>query len=188
MPGETVLVAAAVFAGHRQEGSIAAIIAFAASGATVGDHLAFWTRRLFGLGLSIRHGPRFGFDEDRLKVGQFLFLRFGAIVFFGRFVAILRAFAAILAGANKLAPARLFFYNVAGGIVMATMFGLGGSALGAEFNRIAGLVGLAGLLLAFGLIFAAWRRYRRHEQELIEAAKAALSGPLGLSDPAGGDL
>jgi hypothetical protein len=54
----------------------------------------------------------------------------GAIVFFGRFVAILRVFAAILAGANKLAPVRFFFYNAAGGIVWATIFGLGAYTFG----------------------------------------------------------
>lgn len=184
MPGETVLVTAAVVAGRTQEGSIAVIIAAAAAGAIFGDNIGFWLGREFGLGLLVRHGRRFGLDEDRLRLGQYLFARFGgAIVFFGRFVAVLRAFAAVLAGANKLAPWRFFLYNAAGGIVWATLFGLGGYFLGAEFHRIAGPFGAAGFLVALGLIFAAWRHYRKNEQALIERAKAALPGPLGLAGP-----
>jgi hypothetical protein len=41
-----------------------------------------------------------------------------------------RAFAALLAGANGLAPWRFFAFNAAGGIVWATTFGLGGYVLG----------------------------------------------------------
>jgi membrane protein DedA with SNARE-associated domain len=181
MPGETILVAAAIVAGHRHEGSILAVIMFAAVGAICGDNIGFWIGREYGLKLLIRHGPRFGVDEDRLKLGQYLFLRFGgAIVFFGRFVAVLRAFAAVLAGANKLEPWRFFLFNAAGAILWATLFGLGGYFLGAEFHRIAGPVGIAGLVIALGLIFAAWRYYRNNERSLIKTAKAALPGPLGL--------
>ena len=62
-------------------------------------------------------------------------------MFFGRFVAVLRAFAAVLAGANKFAPLRFFLFNAAGGIVWACIFGLGGYFLGSEFHRITGPVG-----------------------------------------------
>jgi membrane protein DedA with SNARE-associated domain len=187
MPGETILVSAAVLAGHSREGSIVSIIAFAAAGAIFGDNIGFWVGREFGLKLLIRHGPRFGIDEDRLKLGQYLFMRFGgAIVFFGRFVAVLRAFAAVLAGANKLAPWRFFVFNAAGGILWATIFGLGGYFLGAEFHKIAGPFGIAGLVIALGLIFVAWRHYQKNEQRLIEIAKAELPGPVGLAAPEGG--
>jgi membrane protein DedA with SNARE-associated domain len=181
LPGETILVTAAVLAGHSHQGSIAVIIAFAAAGAIFGDNIGFWVGREFGLKLLIRHGARIGLDEDKLRLGQYLFLRFGgAIVFFGRFVAVLRAFAAVLAGANKVPPLRFFLYNAAGGIVWATIFGLGGYFLGKEFHKIAGPSAIAGFVIALGLIFAVWRHYRKHEQRMIEAAKAALPGPLGL--------
>jgi membrane protein DedA with SNARE-associated domain len=179
LPGETILVTAAVLAGRTHEGSIVEIIACAAAGAIIGDNIGFWVGREFGLGLLIRHGGRIGLDEDKLKLGQYLFLRFGgAIVFFGRFVAVLRAFAAVLAGVNNLAPWRFFLYNAAGGIVWATIFGLGGYVLGAEFHKIAGPVAMAGLAVALGLIFAFSFYYRKNEAKMIEAAKAALPGPL----------
>jgi membrane protein DedA with SNARE-associated domain len=181
MPGETILVAAAVLAGHTREGSIATIIAFAAAGAILGDNIGFWVGREFGLRLLIRHGARIGLNEDKLRLGQYLFLRFGgAIVFFGRFVAVLRAFAAVLAGANKVAPWRFFVYNAAGGIAWAALFGMGGFYFGKEFHKIAGPFAIVGFVVAAGLIFAVWRHYRKNERRMIEMAKAALPGPLEL--------
>jgi len=181
LPGETILVTAAVLAGHSHEGSIVEIIACAAAGAIVGDNIGFWVGREFGLGLLIRHGDRIGLNEDKLKLGQYLFLRFGGpIVFFGRFVAVLRAFAAVLAGANNFAPWRFFLFNAAGGIVWATVFGLGGYFLGADFHKIAGPLGMALVVVALGLIFAFSVYYRNNEAKLIETAKAALPGPLVL--------
>lgn len=179
MPGETSLVAAAALAGHNDGGAITQIVALAAAGAIVGDNLGFWVGRKIGLRLLAAHGARIGLDEDRLRLGQYLFLRYGgAIVFFGRFVALLRAFAAVLAGANGFSPLRFFLFNAAGGIVWACIFGFGGYFLGSEFHRIAGPVGFAALALALAGLLLYARYLRENEARLIEEAKAALPGPL----------
>ena len=181
LPGETILVTAAIIAGRTHEGSILEIVSLAAAGAIFGDNVGFWVGREFGLGLLIRHGGRIGLDRTSSSSGNICFSAMaGSIVFFGRFVAVLRAFAAVLAGANNLAPWRFFLFNAAGGIVWASCFGLGGYFLGAEFHKIAGPVGIAGLIVALGLIFAFSLYYRRNEARMIETAKAALPGPLGL--------
>jgi membrane protein DedA with SNARE-associated domain len=92
-------------------------------------------------------------------LGRYLFARYGgSIVFLGRFVALLRAFAALLAGANRLSPWRFFVFNAAG-IVWATIFGLGGYSLGARIHRIAGPAGWALLALALIVGFVLWRRF-----------------------------
>lgn len=187
LPGETILVAAAVLAGRSQDGSIGEIVALAAAGAIVGDNIGFWVGREFGLRLLLAHGKKIGLDEDRLRLGQYLFKRYGgAIVFCGRFVAVLRAFAAVLAGANKLPPLRFFLFNAAGGIAWACIFGLGGYLLGADFHRIAGPFGLAALALALAGFFVFSHYLRQHEASLIEEARAALPGPLGLEKAAAG--
>ena len=96
-------------------------------------------------------------DERRLKLGQYLFLKHGGkIVFFGRFVAVLRAFAAFLAGVNRYNWEEFFLFNAAGGIVWATIFGLGGFWLGRAFEHYARPVGVAALIAAvIGAFFAA---------------------------------
>ena len=179
LPGETSLVAAAVLAGHNDGGAITQIVALAAAGAILGDNLGFWVGRTLGLRLLVAHGGKIGLDEDRLRLGQYLFLRHGgAIVFFGRFVALLRAFAAVLAGANGFSPLRFFLFNAAGGIVWACIFGFGGYFLGSEFHRIAGPVGFAALALALAGLLIYARYLRENEARLIEEAKAAMPGPL----------
>jgi membrane protein DedA with SNARE-associated domain len=48
-------------------------------------------------------------------LGRYLFAHYGgSIVFFGRFIALLRAYAAVLAGANNLAPWRFLVFNALG--------------------------------------------------------------------------
>ncbi len=186
LPGETVLVAAAVFAGRSNAVSIWEIIALATAGTIVGGGAGFWIGRQYGLRLLVRYGARIGLDEPRLKLGQYLFQRFGGpIVFFGRFVAFLRAFAAVLAGANNLAPARFFVFNAAGGLLWATIFGLGGYMLGENFHKVAGPVGLSILVVVAVGIFFAWRFYRKHETLLLQEAEAALPGPLLASGQPG---
>ena len=176
MPGETILVSAAVYAGTRHALDIRWVIAAAAGGAIVGDNIGFWVGREFGEPLLERWGHLVGLDARKRMLGRYLFARYGgSIVFFGRFVALLRAFAALLAGANGLSPWRFFVFNAAGGIVWATIFGLGGYLLGEGIRRIAGPVGWA--LLAAALIgaFVLWRYYKKHEESLLAKAEREMA-------------
>src|SRR5206468_5657823 len=130
LPGETALVTAAIFAGQGAL-NIEAVIGCAAVAAILGDNMGYWVGREFGFPLLYRYGHVLPIDEGKLKVAQYLFLRHGGkIVFFGRFVAILRTFVAFLAGVNKLQYGRFLIFNALGGVVWATLFGLGGYFLG----------------------------------------------------------
>jgi membrane protein DedA with SNARE-associated domain len=108
VPGETALVAAAIYAATTQELNIWLVIVAAACGAIFGDNIGMAIGREIGYRLLTRYGPRIGLSERRIKLGQYLFRRHGGkVVFFGRFVAVLRALAAFLAGANCM-PWRRF--------------------------------------------------------------------------------
>ncbi len=90
-PGETTLIAAAIYAGTTHHLSIILVVAAAAFGAILGDNVGFWLGRQFGFPLLLRFGPAIRITPRRIKLGQYLFLRYGgAVVFFGRFVAVLR--------------------------------------------------------------------------------------------------
>jgi membrane protein DedA with SNARE-associated domain len=147
----------------------------AAAGAIVGDNIGFWVGREFGQPLLEKWGHLIGLDARRGMLGRFLFEPYGgSIVFFGRFVALLRAFAALLAGANGLAPWRFFVSNAAGGIVWATVFGTGGYLVGEGIRRIAGPVGWALLALAVVFAFVFWRYYKKHEEALLAKAEREM--------------
>jgi membrane protein DedA with SNARE-associated domain len=176
LPGETILVSAAAFAGHRHSLDPGYIIAAAAGGAILGDNIGFWVGREYGTTLLAKWGHLIGLDERKRKLGQYLFDRHGGkIVFFGRFIALLRAFAAVLAGANRLPPLRFFIFNAAGGIVWATVFGTGGYVLGESIRRIAGPFGWAALIAAGVCAVVLWRYYKRHEEQFLTEAEAAAA-------------
>lgn len=176
LPGETMLVGASIYARLSGALSIEAIVFAAAGGAIVGDNIGYWIGREFGVKFLERHGWRVGLGPEKLRLGQYLFYKWGgAIVFFGRFVALLRILAALLAGANHLPPGRFFAYNAAGGIVWAIFFGFGAYYLTAAFQKIEGPI--AWLAAAGALVsgFILWRYYKANEERLMKDADAVLS-------------
>ena len=175
MPGETALVSAALYAGATHRIELLHVVSVATIAAIIGDNIGYLIGRSLGLKLLTRYGGRIGLDEGRLKVGQYLFLKHGGkIVFFGRFIAFLRAFAAVLAGANRMAWPHFVAMNAAGGICWALLFGGGAYFFGERIKAVAGPVSLLILFAAVCILIASLRFFRRNEKELEARARAAL--------------
>ena len=170
LPGETALILAAVYAGATGHLDIAYVIGAAAAGAIIGDNCGFLVGRHFGAKLLERYGKFIHLSESRLKVGQYLFEKHGAkIVFFGRFIAFLRIFAALLAGVNRYGWGPFLFYNASGGIVWALVFGIGGYIFGDQLTKVTGPLGTAAFALAV-IGFAAFLFVLRRQEKKFEAA------------------
>ena len=179
LPGETILVAAAIYAGSTHGIQMPLVVLAAAGGAVLGDNVGFWIGRELGFRVLVRFGPRIGLDEPRLKLGQYLFRRHGGkTVFLGRFIALLRALAALLAGANLMPWPRFFVFNLAGGVIWATLFGSGGYLFGASIERFAGPVGIVLAVAAILAVIAGLAFIRRNEEKLLQRAERALREPL----------
>jgi len=179
LPGETTLIAAATFAGATHRLDIGLVILAAAVGAIGGDSAGFWLGRGLGWPLLHRYGPRIGLSEPRLKLGQYLFLRHGGkVVFFARFVAALRAFAALLAGANRMAWPRFLVFNALGGVVWAAIMGSAAYLFGHQLHKFAAPIGIGLLVLVIVVVIAGVVFVRRHERALIAEAERALPGPI----------
>lgn len=193
IPGETALVLAAIFAGATGLLDIKLVIALAAAGAILGGNIGFWAGRRFGLPLLLTHGGKVGFSDERIKLGQYLFDHYGAkIVFFGQFVAILRIFAALLAGVNRYSWGQFMFFNATGGVIWAAIFGVGGYAFGDAVERVAGPLGKIVLALVVLGVAIGWWLIHTQEQKFIARAVAAYPGPLRvvpgeLVEPAPGE-
>jgi membrane protein DedA with SNARE-associated domain len=98
------------------------------------------------------------------------------MVFFGRFVALLRALAALLAGANRMPWGRFLVFNAAGGVCWASLFGFGAYELGAQAEGLASGLSLLFLGVAVGCGFFLARFLRRNEADLLRRAEAAIAG------------
>ena len=184
VPGETMLLAAAVYAGATHHLQIPFIIAAAAVGAILGDNLGFWVGREGGYRLLRRYGHVVHLDDAKLKLGQYLFRRHGGkVVFFGRFVALLRAWAAFLAGVNRMPWPQFLAYNASGGILWATLYGMGAYLLGDQIHRFTGTVGKVLAVLTVFVILAALIFLKRNERRLEEEAEIAMPGPLEQYEP-----
>src|SRR5262245_52493406 len=121
VPGETMLVTAALYAGASGQLRITHVVLAAIAGAIAGDNAGFWIGRTVGLRWVTRHRSTLRLTTRRLKLGQYLFLRHGGkVVFFGRFVAVLRALAALLAGLNRMTWNRFLLFNALGAVVWAS--------------------------------------------------------------------
>jgi len=178
-PGETMLLAAAIYAGTTHNLDIALVITAASVGAVLGDNIGYWFGREFGYELLLRYGRYFHFDQTKMKRGMYLFHKHGGkVVFFGRFVAVLRAFAALLAGINQMDWRRFFVFNVAGGVTWASVIGLAGYNLGKQARHLLGTAGIIILVVAAILLLAAFVAIRCNQRRLEAEAERAFPGPL----------
>jgi membrane protein DedA with SNARE-associated domain len=176
LPGEITLVSAAVFAGTTHRLDIAAVIAAAAAAAVLGGLFGYWVGRRFGFDALHRYGRYIHLTEPRLKIGQWLFMKYGGpIVFLGRFTALLRAYAALLAGANRFPPAPFFWWNLAGGVVWALVFGIGAYVFGHAVQKVAGPVSLVLLIATAAGFVVAHFVFKRYEDRIIARIERELA-------------
>ncbi|MDR3518052.1 MAG: DedA family protein [Azospirillaceae bacterium] len=162
LPGEAALISAAIYAGATGRLTIGLVIAAAAAGAILGGSAGYGLGRVFG-SVALRRWGRFvGMRAPQLDRFNTLFLNHGAkLVFFGRFVALLRIFVALFAGANGMPWPRFLVSNIAGSLCWATMFGLGSFWLGDAICRYTGPLAIVGLVVAGITLLVAHRLTQR---------------------------
>jgi len=179
LPGETTLVAAALYAGATHNLNIVGVVIAAAVGAIIGDNLGYLIGHWGGYRLLIRYGRYIRLSEKRIKIARYLFLRYGGeVVFFGRFTAILRTYAAFLAGTTRMPWRRFLLFNAAGGIAWATIYGGGAYLLGRQIERLSGPIEIVFVAAAVIAVVVGAVIIRRQEERLAVAAEEAFPGPL----------
>jgi undecaprenyl-diphosphatase len=128
--------------------SIYMVVATAAVAAIVGDNGGYWIGRIGGLALVRRYGRFLHLDESKIHRARDFFERHGAkTVFIGRFIALLRTWAAVLAGAGEMQYSTFMLYNATGGITWAVIFGTLGYIFGRNLPKLEHYAGQASLAL-----------------------------------------
>jgi hypothetical protein len=118
-----------------------------------------------------------------LKTARYLFDRHGIyVVFFGRFVSILRTYAAFLAGTSRMRWRKFLPANAAGGIVWAAIYTAASYLAGKTLQRASGTIDLVLAGAAIVAIIAVFLLVRRQAGRLADRAEAAYPGPLDGDD------
>jgi membrane protein DedA with SNARE-associated domain len=187
LPGEIALVTAAAYASSGRI-SIVVVIALAALGAIVGGVLGYLIGIKGGLPLVTRYGGYIGVRKSHVDRAHAFFERNGSkTILFGRFVAILRTWAAIVAGAAAMSFTKFVTYNTIGSIVWAIVFGLLGFYFGRDLpllekyiSRVSFAVLIVGAV-GIALFFLIKRRKAGSEITAGAGTNPTIEKPTNLS-------
>ncbi|MEV6012619.1 DedA family protein [Streptomyces sp. NPDC051976] len=167
-PGETVLIAAALYAGAGRL-NIVAVITIAFLAAIAGDNIGYVIGRTGGRSLVLRYGKYVLLTPERFEKAEAFFTRHGGkVVTIARFVEGLRQVNGIIAGATAMPWRRFLVFNALGAALWVGLWaGLGYAAgdhiatIYKDVNRYSLLVLVALGLLVVGLVGRAVIRRRR---------------------------
>jgi membrane protein DedA with SNARE-associated domain len=181
LPGETALLAAAVYAGTKHDLNIVAVIITAGATAIVGRMIGYVVGREYGYWLLLRYGNYIRMTPSRIKLGQYLFLRHGGkIVFIAQFVPVLRTVAGVFAGCNMMPWRDFLIANIAGSALWAVSYGYAAYELGVGFSRLQGPIVIVLVILTVVGFVTGGIFIHRHEAQLAAEAERAMPGPLKL--------
>jgi membrane protein DedA with SNARE-associated domain len=154
LPGETALVTAAAFAANGNL-DVAWVYGVGVVAAIIGDNTGYWLGRTGGLQLVERYGHHVGLSDAKLaRVRGFYDGHGSKTVLIGRFIAILRSWAAVLAGVMKMSYPRFVAFNAAGCILWASVFTTVGYLFGKNLPLVEKYIRQVGIALAGAAVIA----------------------------------
>ena len=172
VPGETILIAAAVYAGAgRLNIFIVGLVAVVA--AIIGDNIGYAIGFFGGRALVLRFGQYVRLTSERLDKAEAFFARYGGLVVAGaRFIEGLRQANGIVAGTIRMAWPRFLAFNALGAVLWVGLWTSVGYLAGSNITGIYHALTRYSLYVLIGLIVvvAAWivrhivRRHRGHNQ------------------------
>jgi membrane protein DedA with SNARE-associated domain len=179
-PGETILVAASVYAGTGRL-SIVGVGLIAIAAAVIGNCIGYAIGYFGGHALVLRFGKYVFLTRERLeKTERFFARRGGLVVVAGRFIEGLRQAAGIIAGTAEMPWKRFLFYNVLGATLWVAVWAPIGYLAGDHIGTIYAdatryslylLIALA-VLLAAWIARTVWRRRRGPAAQAVSVPKA----------------
>lgn len=176
LPGESLLIATAIYAATTHQIAIEWVVLAAAVGAIMGDNFGYFIGARLGRPALEKYGPKIGLTLPRQRLGEYLFHRYGGVVvFFGRFVAFMRVFAALMAGSNRMRWSRFLMWNALGGIAWTHLYGIGAYLLGSQVHYVAGPFGLIIGLVAATVAVGAFLFLKKNEARLIHKAEVEMA-------------
>jgi membrane protein DedA with SNARE-associated domain len=178
LPAEAALMAAGFFAARTHDLDIWHLVAVGSLAAILGNAVGYWIGRRFGYRLLMRYGQRVGLTEGRIRIGQWLFMRYGGrFVFVARFLPFLRNMAAILAGTNAMAQPVFHAASGTAAIAWVMLYSLATYSLGAAFADLATPAAVVLGAVAILIIVTVPTLVLRYEERLLANAECELPTP-----------
>ena len=168
LPGETALIAAAIYASNGNL-SIEGVIFVAAAAAIIGDNIGYWIGREGGRRLLYKWSFTARFMDRVMPPAERFFERHGGkAVFLARFFGGVRVTGAWMAGITRMTWWKFLFWNAAGGIVWAVAVSLiayyGGHAAADVIEQYGVYGGITVVILVVGGLVAFHFLRRRVEE------------------------
>jgi len=186
-PGESILIAAGIMAGHGQL-DVHLVFAAAWIAGTLGDNCGYWLGSRFGMRLVTRYGGRLGITSAKVAYVESEFRRLGPpVVLVARFILILRQLCGFVAGTLRFPWWRFLFFNALGAALWSGAYTYGAFIFGNQVQRV--LHGNPWAYAALALVFVALTlgtifRFRRKLREMPEAdAPSPLAEEGGKGGP-----
>ena len=187
VPGETILIAGAIYAGAGRLNIVAlGVVAFVA--AVTGDNIGFAIGHFGGRALALRFGKYVFLTEERLDKAERFFDRRGSIVItFARFVEGLRQANGIIAGITGMHWLRFLVFNAIGAALWVGTWVTIGYFAGSNITTIYHYITLYSYYVLAGLVvlivgYIVWRHRRRRRRHAAAAAASATDeAPEGRS-------
>lgn len=155
VPGETILIAAAVYAGAGRL-NIAAVGLVAVLAAVAGDNIGYAVGFFGGRALVLRFGKYVGLTSARLAKAEGFFRRYGGVVVAGaRFIEGLRQANGIVAGTIRMPWPRFLAFNTLGAVLWVGAWASVGYLAGGHITVIYDTVTRYLLYLLIALVVAA---------------------------------
>ena len=187
LPGETVLIAGAIFAGSGQLNIVAVgVTGFIA--AVVGDNIGYGIGRFGGRALVERWGKYVFITPERLDKAEAFFKRHGGkIITIARFIEGLRQANGIIAGITDMHWLRFVAFNALGAALWVGTWVSVGYFAGQHITTIYNAITRYSLYAAIAavVLIAAWvvYRLRKHRKSLAAAVQQAAAQPEAPAQP-----
>ena len=179
IPGESALIAAGAYAGETHKLNPWLIFLVAAVAAVAGNAAGYSIGRKGGFRLALRYGSKIHLDQHKLKVGRYVLDRQGSkVVFFGRFVSVLRTYVAFLAGTLEMRWQKFVVATVAAAVAWAGIYTALAYYAAGTIKRLSGTVDLVLGAVALVVVVAFLFAVRHQVKKLGDRAEAAYPGPL----------
>ena len=153
--------------------NLAVVIILATLGEVLGSAAGYGIGRYGGRPLVDRVGKYVLLTHKDLDRAEAWFARRGEpVVFFGRFIPLLRSFVSFAAGLGEMAIGKFFLFTVIACAIWCTALASIGYSLGKTYDEVVHAFSYAGYVLValavVGVAAVFWHRYRSYKAEQVQ--------------------